>query len=285
VGDELLGLKTSEFNAFNMLLQRPKSIYICNQRIYMKGNKCMANTLITAHSGCEATTRDSLDSVRLGIELGADCVEVDVRRDRYGSLVISHDKREYYSGAVMLETVMRCVADSMLSINCDLKEPSVLHSVLELAEICGVPSERLILSGSVSPDMLAADINVSKRARVYLNVEEILKYLLSGEEVDFRSLMTSPWNFIKYRYDALLDTRTEDIARIAIQLGAEAINLPFRNMTAERFDAFRKSGIPVSVWTVTDSADICRMLDEQPRNITTLQVKTALSLREQKVLP
>ncbi len=40
---------------------------------------------ITAHSGCENTPENSMESVRTGIALGADFVEVDVRLDPKGT--------------------------------------------------------------------------------------------------------------------------------------------------------------------------------------------------------
>ena len=239
----------------------------------------MRKVMITAHSGCENTAMDSLNSVCSGIASGADCVEVDVRQDRFGVLVLSHDKHEVYSKAVTLEEAMNRVVDSDLCINCDLKEPSALYPVLELADEYGMCPDRLILSGSVSPDLLAADAIIAKRARIYLNVEEILKYLIAGEAQDFCNLMSSPWDFIKPRYNMLLDTYSEAVASIAHKLGAETVNLPYKSMTSQRFAMFRKCGMPLSLWTVNDAADISRLLAEHPLNITTLQAKTALSLR------
>ncbi|MCK5197559.1 MAG: hypothetical protein KAR21_04375, partial [Spirochaetales bacterium] len=48
-------------------------------------------TLITAHSGCNNTLPNSLESVITGMESGADFVEVDVRSTKDGLPVLFHD--------------------------------------------------------------------------------------------------------------------------------------------------------------------------------------------------
>ena len=49
--------------------------------------------MITAHSGCEGTARDSMESVELALALGADAIEMDIRRAPDGLLYISHDRQ------------------------------------------------------------------------------------------------------------------------------------------------------------------------------------------------
>ena len=55
--------------------------------IQMKMNKPM----ITAHSGCEGTGIDTMDSIEKALLFGADAVEIDIRMDPFGDLRISHD--------------------------------------------------------------------------------------------------------------------------------------------------------------------------------------------------
>ena len=45
----------------------------------------MSAPIITAHSGCEATEIDSLDSIDKALEYGADAIEIDVRADPSGT--------------------------------------------------------------------------------------------------------------------------------------------------------------------------------------------------------
>ncbi|MGH0052372.1 MAG: glycerophosphodiester phosphodiesterase family protein, partial [Sphaerochaetaceae bacterium] len=102
--------------------------------------------MITAHSGCDGTNRDSLDSVLRAIELGVDAVEVDVRKSPDGILRISHDKKltaEQYASHATLEEVFRLLRPTSLSINCDVKEREHLYTLLNLAKQYGFGKERL----------------------------------------------------------------------------------------------------------------------------------------------
>lgn len=239
----------------------------------------MDRTAITAHSGCDGTERDSFASVERGIALGADCVEVDVRMDAKGGLRLSHDARADYQGAACLEDALKCVAQSGVCVNCDLKQPSVLYPVLDMAERCGLGREQLILSGSVSCDLLAADASVARRAQVYLNIEEMLKLLLSGQIDDLTALFSSPWERLKPQYAALMEERMGWAADVALNLGAAAINLPYYGVTERHIGFFGAKGIGLSLWTVNDEEEMARLLALAPRNITTLKVKDALRLR------
>ncbi|MGI6439175.1 MAG: glycerophosphodiester phosphodiesterase family protein [Sphaerochaetaceae bacterium] len=51
----------------------------------------MAKIVITAHSGCENTPLNSLESVLKGIEVGSDAVEIDIRSSHDKKPVLSHD--------------------------------------------------------------------------------------------------------------------------------------------------------------------------------------------------
>lgn len=239
----------------------------------------MDMTAITAHSGCDGTERDSFASIEAGIALGADCVEVDVRMDAEGCLRLSHDARADYQGAVLLEDALRRVAQTGARVNCDLKQPAALYPVLAMAEACGLGREQLILSGSVSCDLLAADASVARRAQVYLNIEEMLKLLLVGQTSSLSQLFVFPWDALKEQYAALLQTRMGWLADTALSLGAAAINLPYQGVEGRHVDFFRDKGIGLSLWTVNEQEDMARLLAFAPQNITTLHVERALCLR------
>lgn len=239
----------------------------------------MDRTAITAHSGCDGTDRDSLASVEQGITLGADCVEVDVRMDAKGRLRLSHDARADYQGAACLEDALRRAAEAGIRVNCDLKQPSALYPTLLMADRCGLSREQLVFSGSVSLDLLAADAAVARRAQVYLNIEEMLKFLLAGQTKGLTALLSSPWSALKPQYAALMEDHSAWLADMALDLGAAAINMPYQGVTERHIAFFRARGIGLSLWTVNHGADMELLLAARPQNITTLHVKDALSLR------
>lgn len=239
----------------------------------------MNTTAITAHSGSDGTMRDSLSSLEKGIALGADCVEVDVRLDAEGRLRLSHDARTDYQGAAFLQDALRRVAEAGAKVNCDLKQPAALYPVLRMAESCGLERDKLILSGSVSLELLAADADVSRRAQVFLNIEEICKFLLAGRTHDMRALFTAPWDALRPEYESLMRERMAWVADTALNLGASALNLPYQGVTRQHIDFFRRQGIGLSLWTVNSAEDIASLLRARVKNITTLHVAEALRLR------
>ena len=238
----------------------------------------MKHTFITAHSGCEQTARDSYESIEAGILAGADCVEVDVRMDS-GALVLSHDRRERYGEAVRLERAFEKIVESGCRINCDLKEPSALYPVLELAARCGVSPRQLIFSGSVSCDLLAADPDVAKRAQIFLNIEELGKYFLAGRTADLGLLLRNPWSGMRDALSEMLDSGVEEIAAAAKSLGVEVLNLPYQRLTGEHIAQFRACGMQLSLWTVNSADDLRRLLREDLHNVTTLNAREALAIR------
>lgn len=241
-------------------------------------------THITAHSGCEGSQRDSLDTLELAIGLGADVVEMDVRQAPDGTLRISHDPLSAadYEAQPKLETVFKRLQDTSLGLNCDIKEAAALYGVLDLAGRYGFTKERLILSGCTSPEQLARDRQITERAAVYLNIEEVLKVLYISENkpgwsTAYGELMARPWKFL--RGMALPETWPGMLADLVKQLDVSAINLPHWCLFDPMVKTCREAEIPLSIWTVNDAETLERCLLIEPKNITTLEVKLALEMR------
>lgn len=229
----------------------------------------MRKTMITAHSGCEGTPENSMEFIRKGIELGADCIEIDVRMDPDGNLRLTHNELDDYSDVLLLETALRTIAESNAAVNCDLKEENLLYPVLEAAEAAGIPRGRLIFTGSVDVSMLANDPSITQRARIFLNIPEALKYVRKNPSVP------ETWEDRGGSFDADF----ERIAALVKELGIECINPSFRMMNAKRIAACHERGIGLSLWTVNDESDQERLLKEDLVNITTRNVISALRIR------
>ena len=246
-------------------------------------------TTITGHTGNDGTADDSLESVRLSIEMGADIAELDVRFDKQGELVISHDRQDDYSGYASLRKAMELVIDApaprclpAFVIHCDIKEAETVPAVLALAEKMGIGPDKLAFSGSLSPSLLRNNPEVTKRADVYFGIEEILLELysekLSSSELEAIKGM-SPLNVLKNRMGDIIGY-TDKIASLCRELNVKALNLPLVLTYTPIFPALQKHDLPFSVWTVNDAAEIKRLLELKVCNITTRSLKTALPLRE-----
>lgn len=237
---------------------------------------------ITAHSGCEGTERDSLESIKIAIDLGVDAVEVDVRKSPDGTLRISHDRKAssaMYEQVPRLEEVFAMLRSTRLSVNCDLKEREHLYDVLALALKYGFGPDRLILTGSVSPEQLAYDGDIRFRASVHMNIEELFKYLYLQAEgrsiADFPRLMVEPWAFTR-QYMSDLGSHLTQVIAFVNALDIDTINFPYHGLTEECCRTLEKAGVAVSVWTMDDEASLDAILGysvSNLRNITTRQVR------------
>lgn len=244
---------------------------------------------ITGHSGCEGTPRDSMASIDRAEALNADAVEVDIRCGADGILRLSHDwlPESEYREKPTLEAVFRRLAQTNLRLNCDIKEPFAIPETLKLAQRFGFDRSRLILSGSVSAELLALEPVIGERASVYLNIEEAMKFLYMrelqrrGQEGCFAELMEHAQAFMP---DMLADDGVEPLLRMIAPLPVWGLNLPHELLTPALALKFREKNIRLSVWTVNEPADLERCLALGADNITTLAVGAAAACRQAYVL-
>jgi glycerophosphoryl diester phosphodiesterase len=239
--------------------------------------------VVTAHSGCDGTAQDSIESINAGIRNGADAVEVDVRLNGKGVLILSHDKDESraYPGAVALtEAFEIIVANKRIGINCDVKERETVPAILALAAEEGIGSKQLILTGSSTPSMLAADSGIVKKAAVWLNIEEIVEdYYRIGAAVikPYIHLIDAKSHW--YELGALI----EPIITDCLRLGVGAVNVPYTEQTKPLIARFIAGGLPVSVWTLNDRKSIEQAFEMGVINVTTRDTKLAVEVREKVV--
>ncbi len=234
---------------------------------------------ITAHSGCEGTLRDSMASVHTGILYGADVVEMDVRRDKSGSLVISHNQREEYSGCALLSEVFDAAQAGNVRVNCDIKETEIVHDVLALAARKRL-GEQITLSGSVTPDLLKADPAIVRRAAVHLNIEELLKEYCVKRFPNAELSKQAPWDVVQAHQEEL-SSKLGELVEQSFTLGIQAVNLPYSGWARQLFSFVYTMGVPISVWTVNDQEDMERLISGGVLNLTTLNVRQALGVRKQ----
>ena len=245
----------------------------------------MEKAMITAHSGCEETLMDSMESVDCAMDLKADAIEMDVRRTEDGFLYVSHDRQDSDAARekISLESVFEKIKDTALKFNCDIKETIAIPDVLMMGKRYGFGPDRLILTGAVSPDLLANEPRITEKAAVYLNLEEMLKFLylqtLSVGQYGecFADLMKKPDPFVK---DMELD---EDCVTALIGmmkvLRVRGINMPHRLLNQALTDRFHAEGLECSVFTVNEPEHIDRCLSYGVENITTKTVASALERR------
>ena len=195
---------------------------------------------ITAHTGCEETEDNSLESIKIGYESGADIVEFDLAFTSDGEAVLSHDEPQV--GCVTLDeafALIKGIPD--LEVNVDCKSVANLKKVSELAEkyhikdrifYTGIREEDVATVKAQTPDIaywLNYDVDLEK------NKDE--KYLLS-------------------------------LANKTRELGAVGINMNYKSCTKELVEVFHQEGLLVSIWTVNETSDMIKVINLGVDNIT-----------------
>lgn len=213
------------------------------------------STQITAHSGADGTPENSLDFVRYALEIGADALEVDVRRAPDGTLALGHDCAE--QDAPALREAFALLTGHSVTVNCDLKESGLEQEVVQLAQQAGIV-DQLVFSGAVDPD------HVEANAQVYWNIEECVPDVYDRCKAD-----------PAYRLYA---------AQCACERCAESdvqtLNVSERIIDDAFLDVLAQNGIALSVWTVNEPERMVYFLQRGVRNLTTRRPVKAMELRQ-----
>ncbi len=194
----------------------------------------------TAHTGCLDTDDNSLESIEVGVENGAQIVEFDVQY--YNKIpVLAHDEPKG-DEVTLKDAFLKVKEYENLQVNVDIKSTTFLHKVGEVAEETGV-SDRIFFTGIEEKDVKVVKDSCPK-VQYYLNVD-VLSPRKQNEE-----------------YILSLVEKVKS-------LGAVGINFNKDNATEELVDIFHENGLLVSIWTVNNDMDIYRILSYGPDNITT----------------
>lgn len=206
---------------------------------------------VTAHTGCMNTPENSIESIIAGISAGADIVEADIRFDKDGIPVLSHDSvKKNGTYATLSEAFDVLVKHPDIKMNLDLKETTNLPEIQRLAKEKGVLPQ-LFFTG-------VADDFVNP---VRTECPEIPYYLNFGRKTN----MAKFESYIKFLID-----KTKDF-------GAIGINLTKDNCNPKLVERFRKEGLAVSVWTIENIDKDKVFLDMDVDNITCRNLSEVLA--------
>ena len=148
--------------------------------------------LVTAHSGCENTPENSLESMVAGIAAGADTVEIDVRATRDGTPILMHDPYVLRKGTdiavgeleihelnsdgadndpassgrrravTALEQALELIGSYDVTVNLDVKDDLCIegvvrlirrHDLCEMVVLTGCPPARADILRSLAPEL------------------------------------------------------------------------------------------------------------------------------------
>ena len=266
--------------------------------------------MITAHSGCEGTGIDTMDSIEKALEIGADTVEIDVRLDPFGNLRVSHDplSLEEYLLKNLLEEVFRKIMPTSLLINFDIKEQKALYKTINAAIESGFPAGRMIMTGCAAPEDLLKDHSLAEKAAFFLNISHVLKYiyihhrtefseelfamlmeepliLIFDEDTPFPNVYLSDVVMFRQKLYAISKTLREQIYENTLMLfqetRAKAFNIPKFILGTQFIRTLKTAGVPLSVWTVNEPDLIKHCLEMEVHNITTRVPRLAMHIRDE----
>lgn len=207
--------------------------------------------IITAHTGCENTKENSLESITAGIKGGADAIEFDIRFLDDGTPILCHDEKDKGIKNVKLESAFNLLYTYAVKINLDLKETTHLDKVATLISFYNL-EDRCYFTG-VDKDKVAAVKSMAPDIAFYLNIK-----------------LTN-----KQKNNALY---IEEIGQTAKSLGAIGINLNFRELSKENSNIWHSQGLLVSAYTLNLTTDIYLALNKNVDNITTLKPAKIVAL-------
>lgn len=206
------------------------ALYLAGLPVNVRENPLNGYMTVTAHAGCTGYPDNSIEDISACIDTGADTVEIDLRFDKNGTPVLSHDALEENSCYVTLEEAFDFLLDKQdVSINIDVKSFSYLEKVPVLAEEKGV-ADRISFIG--------------------IREEDVETLRIKCPDVPFYLRVDVPENAGEY----------EALADAAVETGASGINVSWKYITMDFISVFHNKNIPVSVWMVDDAESACRMI-------------------------
>lgn len=210
-------------------------------------------TYITAHSGSDQTEENSLRFVEFFRDKPVDALEIDVRKNSCGQLVLNHDQLVVGEDYLSLNTFLTAMKGTSLKLNCDLKESNLEIGVFELAQRHNKWSD-ILLSGNVDPKYLK-----KWPTQLLMNIENAVDPRKSYAEWD-------------------KETVIEGMEHLAKQ-GAKVINMPEQLFTEKIYETGQALAVDFSLWTVNDLNRIEELVAKNIYNVTSRQAWAYLQRR------
>ena len=252
-------------------------------------------TLITAHSGCNNTPPNSLDSIITGMESGADFIEVDVRATKDGLPVLFHDDFLKTRDHVAVRICDHTLTELNQLIKTDSKKSKQITKIITLNDAISIANDfNGLLNVDVKDDQCI--VPMIKAVKAAHMVDSII---ISGCEYsraasikkthpEFQVLLNLNDNLLLSKKKTA-SVIAEEICHMAVEASCCGINIEFKYLTRELIQAARRRFLPISIWTLTENDNPDDYLNMGLYSITTMAVSLLVEKRkgftEKKALP
>ncbi len=243
-------------------------------------------TLITAHSGCNNTPPNSMKSLIVGMESGADFVEVDVRTDKNGLPVLFHDgfikttnqgsiniydytlselnnfiksdsiMKNQYSEIITFSTAVSMAKEYGCFLNVDIKDDN-----------CIDPMAMIIKDADMVDSVIITGCKYSRASSLKKKYPEFQILLNVGRKVLEGSGKSA----------SLI---AEEVCRMAVDASCCGINIEFKYLTDELVHTAIRRFLPISIWTLKESDNLDDYLKIGLYSITTTAVDIIIEKRK-----
>lgn len=221
--------------------------------------------LILGHRGASAVERENtLAAFVRARELGADGVELDVRRTFDGLMVVHHDAH-FANGEVIVETPVSAVPSDVPTLRDALVACGEMFVNIEIKNIAVDPDwdpDERVAAGVVA---LVGELAMTDRVIVSSFGLAAVNAVRAANPAIPTAWLTIP------RYDQLRALET------AAEHGHTALHPEHTAVTAELCDAARAAGIQINTWTVDDPEEMRRCSDLGVNAIVTNDVALAVA--------
>jgi glycerophosphoryl diester phosphodiesterase len=201
------------------------------------------------HRGAAALApENTIESLRLAVELGCDLVEFDVH-DLDGTLVVVHDRPEAgATGLPTLDEALAFLAGTDAGVHLDLKARGAGSAVADALRRHGLVERTLV--SSFRSDMLREFGAVERGVRLGLTYPG-----------DPTGIAHQPWArpLVRASLAALKASFPRRLPHLLSRAGASAAVLNVGVVSEEAVARCHALGLPVLVWTVDDASWLARL--------------------------
>lgn len=230
----------------------------------------MANVQVIAHRGASRAERENtLAAFRRAGQMGADAVELDVRRTADGAMAIHHDA---------------FLGDGRLICELNAEElPDHVPFLAEALDACdGMWVNIEIKNHPIDADYDASDTLAATIAAHLEHRGEDHRWLISAfnrQTVDAMRTLR-PEVRTAWLTEGVRDDECERVARDLAGFGHTALHPYTKHLTRHCIDVFHAHGLQVNSWTIDDAARMAEVIEWGIDGICTNLPDVALRVRD-----